>query len=82
VPKRELRGTVVADVADKTVTVRVERRVRHPMYKKFIVRSKKFLAHDEENRYKVGDLVTIRECRPLSRRKHFEVVYDALGSGR
>ena len=81
-PKRELRGTVVADVADKTVTVRVERRVRHPMYKKFIVRSKKFLAHDEENRYKVGDLVTIRECQPLSRRKHFEVVYDALGSGR
>jgi small subunit ribosomal protein S17 len=59
---------------DKTVTVRVERRVMHPIYKKFIVRSKKYLAHDETNRIKEGDVVRIRECRPISKRKCWEVV--------
>jgi small subunit ribosomal protein S17 len=73
-PRRELQGVVTSDVCDKTVTVLVERRVMHPLYKKFIVRSKKYLAHDETNQIKTGAKVTIRECRPLSKRKRWEVV--------
>lgn len=73
-PKRELRGVVTSDKADKTVIVRVERRFQHPLYKKIVRRSKKFMAHDAENKCKIGDLVTIRECRPISRRKTWEVV--------
>jgi len=75
-PKRTMQGTVVSDKADKTVTVRVERRIMHPVYKKFITKSKKFAAHDAENRCKEGDFVRIRECNPLSKSKTFEVVYD------
>ena len=75
-PKRTMQGTVVSDKADKTVTVCVERRIMHPVCKKFITRSKKFAAHDAENRYKEGDLVRIRECAPISRSKTYEVVYD------
>ncbi|MGQ0664150.1 MAG: 30S ribosomal protein S17 [Pseudomonadota bacterium] len=80
-PRRVLEGTVVSDVNDKTVTVKVERRFMHAVYKKFIVRSKKFLAHDEANRAKVGDKVRIRECRPISKRKRWEVMTDAPASG-
>jgi small subunit ribosomal protein S17 len=76
-PRRVLRGTVVSDKCDKTVIVRVERRFMHPLYKKYITRSKRYAAHDEANRCKVGDQVSIRECRPLSRRKRFEVVTEA-----
>jgi len=75
-PKRTLQGTVVSNKADKTVTVRVERRIMHPVYKKFITKSKKFAAHDSENRCKEGDSVRIRECAPISKSKAFEVVYD------
>ena len=75
-PKRTLQGTVVSNRADKTVTVRVERRIMHPVYKKFITKSKKFAAHDSENRCKEGDSVRIRECAPISKSKTFEVVYD------
>ncbi|HZA67066.1 MAG TPA: 30S ribosomal protein S17 [Geminicoccaceae bacterium] len=75
-PKRVLQGTVVSDKCDKTVIVRVERRFMHPLYKKYITRSKRYAAHDEDNRCKVGDQVRIRECRPLSRRKHFEVLTE------
>ena len=75
-PKRTMQGTVVSDKADKTVTVRVERRIMHPVYKKFITRSKKFAAHDAENRCKEGDSVRIRECAPISKSKTYEVVYD------
>ena len=75
-PKRTMQGTVVSDKADKTVTVRVERRIMHPVYKKFITQSKKFAAHDAENRAKEGDFVRIRECAPISKSKAFEVVYD------
>ena len=75
-PRRVLQGVVVSDKADKTVTVLVERRVMHPLYKKFIRRSGRFHAHDEENRFKSGDVVRIRECRPLSKRKRWEVLYD------
>jgi small subunit ribosomal protein S17 len=76
-PKRVLQGTVVSDKCDKTVIVRVERRFKHPLYKKYITRSKRYAAHDEDNRCKVGDQVRIRECRPLSRRKHFEILAEA-----
>ena len=75
-PKRVMQGVVVSDKMDKTVVVRVERRVMHPLYKKFISRSKKYAAHDEENACKMGDLVSIRECRPLSKRKRWEVVAE------
>ena len=72
--RRVLKGTVVSDKTDKTVTVLVERRVMHPVYKKFIRRSKRYAAHDAENKCKVADVVYIRECRPLSKTKHWEVV--------
>ena len=72
--RRVLQGVVVGDKADKTVVVQVDRRIQHPLYKKFIRRSKKYLAHDEKNSSKVGDRVHIRECRPLSKSKHWEVV--------
>ena len=75
-PKRVLRGVVVTAGGDKTIIVRVERRVMHPMYRKFIRRSKKYAAHDEANSFNPGDKVTIRECRPFSKRKSWEVVTD------
>ena len=73
-PRRILQGIVVSDKMDKTVTVQVERRFKHTLYKKFIRRSKKYAAHDETNGVKVGDVVKIRECRPISKRKKWEVV--------
>ena len=76
-PKRTLQGVVVSDKMDKTVTVQVERRFKHPLYGKFIKRTKKYAAHDEANACKVGDQVQIRECRPLSKRKTWEVVNEA-----
>ncbi len=75
-PKRVLQGTVVSDKADQTIIVRVDRRVMHPLYKKYIRMSKKYAAHDAENRYKTGDMVRIQECRPISKRKRWEVVGD------
>jgi small subunit ribosomal protein S17 len=75
-PRRVLQGVVISDVNEKTVTVKVERRFMHPVYKKFIVRSKKYLAHDESNQIKTGDQVRIRECRPLSKRKRWEVLNE------
>jgi small subunit ribosomal protein S17 len=75
-PKRILQGVVTSDKMDKTVVVRVERRVMHPIYKKFIRRSKKYHAHDENNAFKAGDTVRIRECRPLSKTKCWEVIVE------
>ncbi|NJO67731.1 MAG: 30S ribosomal protein S17 [Rhodospirillales bacterium] len=75
-PKRVLQGVVLSDKADKTIVVLVERRVMHPIYKKIIRRSKKYMAHDEANSCKAGDIVRIRECRPLSKRKCWEVMAD------
>ena len=75
-PKRVLSGVVVSDKMDKMVVVRVERRFTHPMYKKIIRRSKKYAAHDETNRCKIGDVVTIRECRPISKNKSWEVIAE------
>ena len=71
--KRALVGKVVSDKMDKTVTVLVERRVQHELYGKFIVRSKKYHAHDETNQYKQGDTVEIQETRPLSKTKAWAV---------
>lgn len=78
-PRRVLLGTVVSNACDKTVIVRVERRIMHPVYKKVIRRTKKFAAHDEQNAYRVGDLVRISECRPISKRKRWEVVSRVEG---
>ncbi len=73
-PKTILQGLVVSDKGDKTIVVRVDRRVMHPLYKKFITRSKKFMAHDEGNRYRQGDMVRIEECRPLSKQKRWMAI--------
>ncbi len=76
-PKRILQGAVVSDANDKTVTVLVERRFMHPMVKKVVRRSKKYRAHDENNNFKVGDVVRIEECRPISKNKSWTVIEDA-----
>ncbi len=73
-PKRILIGTVTSDKTDKTVTVKVERKVKHPLYGKIIRRSKKYHAHDEANEYTVGDTVRIEETRPLSKTKTWRVL--------
>ena len=75
---KELTGRVVSDKMDKTVVVAVESRVPHPKYQKIVVRTKKYKAHDDSNECKAGDLVRIRETRPLSRTKCW-VVADILG---
>ena len=73
-PKRILQGTVVSDKNEKTVVVRVERRFTHPLFKKTVRRSKKYKAHDEANKFKVGDVVSIQESKPISRDKRWVVV--------
>ena len=74
-PRRKVRvGVVVSDKADKTVVVKVERRLPHPLYGKSVARTKKYHAHDEGNEYKVGDTVRITETRPLSKTKRWRVV--------
>jgi small subunit ribosomal protein S17 len=80
-PKRILQGTVVSDKADKTIVVRVDRRFMHSLYKKVIRRSKRYAAHDEANTHKIGDVVRIRECRPISKRKCWEVMCETTGLG-
>jgi len=80
-PKRVLIGTVVSDKGDKTVTVRVERRVKHPLYGKIIRRSKKYHAHDAENVYRIGEQVRIEECAPISKQKSWTVV-ERLGAAK
>ena len=72
--KRTATGKVISNKADKTITVLVERQVKHPLYGKFIRRSTKLTAHDEENQCREGDLVTIEECRPLSKKKTWMLV--------
>ena len=80
-PKRVMQGRALRDAKDKTVLVLVERSVRHPLYQKFMKRSKKYLAHDENNVSKEGDVVRIREARPISKRKRFVVVADSGREG-
>src|SRR3569832_48793 len=80
-PKRVLSGTVVSDKGDKTVVVRVERRVKHPLYGKIIKLSKKYHAHDAANEFHVGEIVRIEECAPVSKLKSWKVV-DRIGTAK
>jgi len=73
-PKRILQGTVVSNKGDKTIVVKVERRIKHPLLDKIIRRSKKYHAHDESNTTQVGDNVRIEECRPISKLKSWRVI--------
>jgi small subunit ribosomal protein S17 len=73
-PKRILTGTIVSDKANQTVVVKVERRVKHPLYGKIIRLSKKYHAHDEANEFKAGETVRIEETRPMSKLKNWRVV--------
>ncbi len=75
-PKRILQGSVVSDTNMNTIVVLVKRRVAHPIYKKFLTRSKKYHAHDAENQFKVGDIVRIEECAPISKKKKWKVLVD------
>ena len=79
-PKRILQGVVVSDKTDKTVVVRVERRFMHPLLKKTLRRSKKYHAHDAENKHKIGDEVRIEECPPISKNKRWTVVAEGTGA--
>ncbi|MGE0501749.1 MAG: 30S ribosomal protein S17 [Rhizobiaceae bacterium] len=76
-PKRILQGTVVSDKNDKTVVVKVERRFTHPVMKKTVRQTKNYKAHDENNAFKVGDVVSIQESRPISKDKRWVVLADA-----
>ena len=73
-PKKILNGIVISDSPNKTITVIVERKYQHPVLKKVIKAKKKYNVHDEENKFKNGDKVSIRECRPYSKNKKFEVI--------
>ena len=79
-PKRILTGTVVSDKTDKTVTVLVERKVKHPLYGKIIRRSKKYHAHDEDNAFKAGETVRIEETHPMSKLKTWKVIERVTAS--
>ena len=79
-PKRILTGTVTSNKTDKTVTVLVERKVKHPLYGKIIRRSKKYHAHDEANEYTIGDTVRIEETRPISKTKTWAVLDRIVAS--
>jgi small subunit ribosomal protein S17 len=80
-PKRVLSGTVVSDKGDKTVVVRVERRVKHPLYGKIIKLSKKYHAHDEANEFKAGEQIRIEECAPISKLKTWKAL-DRIGAAK
>ncbi len=80
-PKRILVGTVTSDKTDKTVTVLVERKEKHPLYGKIIRRSKKYHAHDEANEYTIGDIVRIEETRPISKTKTWAVKDRVISGG-
>jgi small subunit ribosomal protein S17 len=80
-PKRILQGVVVSDKNDKTVVVEVERRFTHPMMKKTVRRSKRYHAHDEQNRFKEGDIVRIEECPPVSKQKRWVVLTNEEAAG-
>ncbi|MCE6950417.1 30S ribosomal protein S17 [Cereibacter sphaeroides] len=79
-PKRILQGTVTSDKNEQTVTVLVERRFKHPLLKKTVRLSKKYRAHDPENQFKVGDVVRIEECAPISKTKRWKVVTEAVSA--
>ncbi len=72
--RKTRQGVVVSDKMDQSIVVQVDRTMRHPLYKKVIRRAKKYMAHDQDNTGKVGDVVRIMECRPISRRKRWRLV--------
>jgi len=72
--RRVRQGIVVSDRGDKTIVVRIDRRIQHPLYSKSMIRSKKYHVHDEKNEYRVGDVVRIQETRPVSRLKRWRVL--------
>lgn len=74
--KRVMQGIVVSDKGDKTIVVRIERRFAHPLLRKTIRKSKRYSAHDPENKFKVGDQVRIEECRPISKTKRWQVIVE------
>ncbi len=74
--RKTLRGTVVSDKMQETAVVLVSRFVKHPKYKKYMKQTKKYHAHNPENRAKMGEVVTIRSCRPMSKTKSFEIVFS------
>ena len=76
-PKKFLKGIVVSDMPNKTITVLVERKYQHPILKKIIKTKKKYSVHDENNKYKNGDKVSIIECKPYSKTKKFEVMGES-----
>jgi small subunit ribosomal protein S17 len=76
-PKRILQGVVTSDKNEQTITVLVERRFKHPLLQKTVRKSKKYRAHDENNQFKVGDVVRIEECAPISKTKRWTVVVEA-----
>jgi len=71
---RQMTGVVVSDKADKTITVEIERKVKHPQYSKIMKRRSKVHAHDEDNSAKIGDIVTVQECRPISKSKTWMLI--------
>ncbi len=73
-PRRVMQGEVVSDKVNKTIVVRIDRSYAHPLLKKTIQQSRRYSAHDPENKYKIGDVVRIEECRPVSKRKRWQVV--------
>ncbi len=75
-PKKILHGIVVGDKENKTIKVMVERKYQHPLFKKVVKSKKKYSAHDEKNKFKVGEKVSIVECKPYSKNKKFEVLED------
>ena len=77
-PKKVLHGVVVSDKENKTIKVMIERKYQHPLFKKVVKSKKKYSAHDENNKFKVGDKVSIVECRPYSKNKKFEVIKDKI----
>lgn len=79
-PKRIITGVVVSDKMQKSIVVQVERKKRHPLYKKFMSVRKKYMAHDPEESARIGDTVRILECRPISKRKTWEL-HDVLEKG-
>jgi len=81
-PRRVMEGRIVSDKMDKTVTVLVERRTMHPIYKKYVKLSAKYPAHDEANAFRIGDVVSIEECAPISKRKTWKVITDPAKLGR
>ena len=73
-PKKVLHGVVVSDKENKTIKVMIERKYQHPLFKKVVKSKKKYSAHDENNKFKIGDKVSIIECKPYSKNKKFEVM--------